>query len=267
MKIALFLRPRTHPPFSPERSIGGDSRSRKLTSVKCQRKAKRLLARPVSGLERRSRARGGHLERKGERGRQRQQRAERSAEKGVRRAGSREKTAAARREQSGSRRSVIYHAPRGSPIVSTRLLAPSLVRCRRCRLALRTLHRPTLVPLSIAGARRAYIPRRSGCPRAHCDDQEGLVTSVPVSLFLRSRALPLPQSSSSLSFSLSLSRCLLFPLRTLAIFRSLSLPFSLLVARSSFSYIPRRDQVLSPLAPSTYVYSMYVHSGYMRAYM
>lgn len=77
---------------------------------------------------------------------------------------------------------------------------------------------------------RAYIPRRSGRPRAHCDDQEGLVTSVPVSLFLQRPSVP---PSTSLNPRATSRRSLYFlpPLRILPAYSSLSLcrPFFFLV--------------------------------------
>lgn len=152
-------------------------------------------------------------------------------------------------EQSGSRRSVIYHAPRAVrrsyPPVSSlprcgASLTPSLSSSAASSLY-RLHRRATLIPLSIAGARRAYIPRRSGRPRAHCDDQEGLVTSVLVCPpFLNPRATSRRVLSTfffyfvlSVYYSLSLSYSLspLFSLFSfwLALARSLRRPFFFLV--------------------------------------
>lgn len=157
----------------------------------------------------------------------------------------------------------IHPSPR-----SLAVARPSLPRSSSAASSLYRLHRrATLIPLSIAGARRAYIPRRSGRPRAHCDDQEGLVTSVLVCPpFLNPRATSRRVLSTfffyfvlSVYYSLSLSLYLLFSLCSLSGSRSLVLS----VARSSFSY--NSPEGSSPLASRAK--HVCIHSGYMRAYM
>lgn len=153
-------------------------------------------------------------------------------------------------EQSGSRRSVIYHAPRGSPIVSASLLSLPHPAAASLLPTDRSSH-----PFpSLAHGE----PSSHGDPvvrEPHCNEGPGerLVTSVPVSLFLFLRSLLIPSSCSTLGAVSRRSLYLLLPLRTAAasLFLFLSLPMSpVLLSRIT----PRRDRVLSPLAPSTYVY-------------
>lgn len=158
----------------------------------------------------------------------------------------------------------IHPSPR-----SLAVARPSLPRSSSAASSLYRLHRrATLIPLSIAGARRAYIPRRSGRPRAHCDDQEGLVTSVLVCPpFLNPRATSRRVLSTfffyfvlSVYYSLSLLLSISSFLSVLFLARA---PLVLSVARSSFSY--NSPEGSSPLASRAK--HVCIHSGYMRAYM
>lgn len=79
--------------------------------------------------------------------------------------------------------SVIYHARRGSPIVSSSHLCYSFLSFISSFLL-------WLSYLSTFYPRPQTVAIQAPRPRAHCRDQEGLVTNVPLSLF--SALLPRP---------------------------------------------------------------------------